>query len=292
MLAELRVKPVGSHARQTNGAEAMGSQVRDWMTLKPVTVCEDVAALEALDLMMGRGIRHLPVIDAGMRVIGILSIDDLRGAFGFDVSLKRPLGPLERSQALDYRVSDAMTWAPQTVHADTSLEQAARYLSEHRIGCLPVVGEDERLVGILSETDALRALDALLRHEPPPATERTGDTESLVDALWAERGRLVEQLAMWQNAERVLSADIHDEPRDSADRAADERDIAALEPLSLGAARRLRAIELALERAEHGHFGICERCQGRIPATRLRAVPEATLCMHCARVAPSATDGV
>ncbi len=261
------------------------------MTHKPVAVREDIAALEALDVMVERGIRHLPVLDAWSRVVGILSIDDLRGAFPFDVSLKRPLGPAERSQALEVQVSDAMTWAPHTVHADTSLEQAARCLSEHRIGCLPVIGEDERLVGILSETDALRALDALLRHEPPSATERTADTDSLVDALWAERGRLTEQLAKWQDAERVRSADIHDGLRASADRAADERDIAALEPISERAARRLCAIELALERAEHGRLGICERCQGRIPATRLRAVPEATLCIHCARVAPSATGG-
>jgi CBS domain-containing protein len=259
------------------------------MTRDPVTVSDDVAALEAFDQMVERGIRHLPVVDGGRRVIGVLSIDDLRGAFPFDVSTKRPLGPQERSQALDYRVSDAMTWAPQTVRADTSLEQAARCLAEHRIGCLPVVDEDERLVGILSETDALRALDALLRHEAPPATEYTGDTDSLVDTLWAERGRLVEQLAKWQDAERALSADIRGEPRDSADRAADERDIAALEPISERAAWRLRAIELALERAEHGRLGICERCQGRIPSTRLRAVPEATLCIRCARIAPGAT---
>jgi RNA polymerase-binding transcription factor DksA len=58
-----------------------------------------------------------------------------------------------------------------------------------------------------------------------------------------------------------------------------------LEPLSARAARRLRAIELALERAQHGRFGICERCQGRIPVTRLRAVPEATQCIRCARTA-------
>ena len=108
---------------------------------------------------------------------------------------------------------------------------------------------------------------------------------------WAERGRLVEQLAQWQAEERALSADIREEPRDSADRAADERGVAVLEPLAERAARRLRAIELALDRAEHGRLGICERCQGRIPATRLRAVPEATLCVRCARVAQGATCG-
>ena len=41
----------------------MVTQVRDWMTLKPVSVREDAAALEALDPMVEHGIRHLPVVD-------------------------------------------------------------------------------------------------------------------------------------------------------------------------------------------------------------------------------------
>ena len=56
-----------------------------------------------------------------------------------------------------YRVSDAMSWAPRTVRSSDTLETAARHLAEHRIGCLPVV-DDGRLVGLLSETDALLGL--------------------------------------------------------------------------------------------------------------------------------------
>lgn len=266
----------------------MRSQVEDWMTRAPVSVREHASALEALDLMVEHGIRHLPVVvGEHERVIGVVSIDDLRGALPFDVSLKRPPGAVERREARDYRVSDVMTWAPQTVQGGVPLAQAARTLAEHRIGCLPVVDEGQRLVGILSETDALRALDAVMRGDAgPTAGERRSD--GLVDALWAERGRIVEQLAKWQDTERSLSADIHDEPRDFGDRAADQRDIAALELLSERAASRLRAIDTALERAEHGRFGICERCRGRIPATRLRAIPETTLCVRCARTTAGA----
>jgi CBS domain-containing protein len=260
----------------------MANRVRDWMTYKPLTVNGDTAAAEALDLMVENGIRHLPVLESEGELIGILSIDDLRGAFPFDVSPRQPLAPRERAEVRGYRVSDAMSWAPRTVGSSATLEEAARRLAEHRIGCLPVV-DDGRLVGILSETDALRALDALLRKQAPPAADRR-DADGVVDALWAERERLVEQLAKWQEAERALSADIHDEPRDSAERAADESSIGVLEPLSKRAARRLRAIESALERAKHGELGICERCRGRIPAIRLRAVPEASLCIRCARL--------
>ena len=56
-------------------------QVRDWMTYKPIAGDEDAAAVEAFDTMVERGIRHLPVVDPGNHVIGVLSIDDLRAAF-------------------------------------------------------------------------------------------------------------------------------------------------------------------------------------------------------------------
>jgi len=264
----------------------MTSRVRDWMTAEPVRLREDAAALEALDRMVDNGVRHLPVVDRRDRVIGIVSIDDLRAALPFEVNLARPPGPSERTNAGDGGVADVMTWAPRTIRGDARLEQAARELAAHRIGCLPVVDEDERLVGILSETDALRALDALLRGEEKP--DAAASRDGLLDALQAERARIAEQLARWQAAERALSADIHDEPRDAVDRAADEREVAALAPLSERAADRLRAIDSALERAKHGRFGICERCKDRIPATRLRAIPEATLCVRCARTAGGA----
>jgi CBS domain-containing protein len=261
----------------------MVTQVRDWMTFKPVAVREDAAAVEALDTMVEKGIRHLPVVDSANRVIGVLSIDDLRGAFPFEVSWKRPIDPEQRDEVWDVSVSDAMTWAPRTVRPEAALEHAARLLAEHRIGCLPVVDAREELVGILSETDALRALDALLKSgAATTAPARKEETESLVDELWAERTRLVEQLAKWKETERALIDEDHD-PGDLVDRATDGLEIAAIEPLSARAERRLQAIELALERAEHGRLGVCERCQGRIPRTRLRAIPEATLCVRCAR---------
>ncbi|TMA32823.1 MAG: CBS domain-containing protein [Deltaproteobacteria bacterium] len=257
-------------------------QVRDWMTYKPIAGDEDAAAVEAFDTMVERGIRHLPVVDPGNHVIGVLSIDDLRAAVPFEVTRETRLDSSERDQLRGIRVSDAMTWAPVTAHPETALDHAARLLADNRIGCLPVVDTRGQLVGILSETDALSALDAILRNVAP--AKPADDVDNLLDELWAERGRLVEQIAKWQQTERAL-LDEAPEPGDLADRAADLGAIAAIEPLSARAQRRLRAIDLALERAEQGRLGICERCQGRIPRTRLRAIPESTLCVRCARTA-------
>jgi len=267
----------------------MRDRIRDWMSCDPFSVREAVSALEALDEMIERGIRHLPVVDATRRVIGILTIDDLRAALPFEVAAERPLGPMERHDAREYRVSDAMTWAPQTARASDSLEEAAQRLADHRIGCLPVVDEDERLEGIFTETDALHALSARLHGPAPPARAAPPHgSDALVDALWAEHERLVEQLAKWQAAERAIAANLRDEPRDSGDCAIEAPGSADPKGLAKRASGRLRAIEGALRRAEQGRLGICEQCQGRIPATRLRALPEATLCVRCARTTAQA----
>jgi len=263
------------------------------MTEDPETIRDDCAALDALDRMVEHGIRHLPVVDAVGALIGVSSIDDLRAALPFEVGRKTSATPSERREALDYRVSDAMSWAPVTIGVDDSLEEAARRLAEHRFGCLPVVDDADRLVGIITETDALRALDALLRNATrKPAPVSPHGEAGLVETLWSERERLVDQLAKWKVAERSLSTDPRDEPIDPSERASDQRNLAELDAVRAVASRRLAAIERALERADRHQFGICEQCQRHIPATRLRAMPEATLCVRCARVTARASGAI
>ena len=46
---------------------------------------------------------------------------------------------------------------------------------------------------------------------------------------------------------------------------------------------RLRRLEAALARVEDEDFGVCAECGEDIPPARLRAVPEATLCVECAQ---------
>ena len=53
--------------------------VSAWMTADPVTVAADATAGEALDLMLSKGFRHLPVMD-GDEIVGVVSIRDLAQA--------------------------------------------------------------------------------------------------------------------------------------------------------------------------------------------------------------------
>jgi CBS domain-containing protein len=52
-------------------------------------------------------------------------------------------------------ISQVMSAPPISIDPDASVQEAARLMAEHKIGCLPVE-EDRRVIGIVTETDVLR----------------------------------------------------------------------------------------------------------------------------------------
>jgi acetoin utilization protein AcuB len=104
------------------------------------------------------GFRHLPVVEQG-RVIGIVSDRDLRSVWPSAVV---PAGRKDVEEHIErLTVRQVMTQKPLVVGPHTSLADAARLLVDHGVGALPVLAGDE-IVGILSESDALRALMSVL----------------------------------------------------------------------------------------------------------------------------------
>lgn len=101
----------------------------------------------AMDVAM---VRHMPVADARGRLVGIVALSDLlQGAargFGERVAVRT-----------------VMTTVVHTVHRSALAADAARTMLEHKIGCLPVLGEDDSLVGMVTETDFLRIAESALR---------------------------------------------------------------------------------------------------------------------------------
>jgi CBS domain-containing protein len=133
--------------------------VRDWMRPDPVVVRADAPIAVATDLLRTRKIRHLPVVDAGGRLVGIVTDRDLRQVV-FDPWIGEVLGENTLTLAA-LTVREVMTWGVVSVRADTELRAAARLMRERKIGALPVV-DGGLVVGILTETDVLAAIDTLL----------------------------------------------------------------------------------------------------------------------------------
>ena len=253
--------------------------VGEFMTPEPKTIEPEAPALAALELMIDEGIRHLPVV-AHARLVGILSLDDLRAALPFAVSIRRPPGLEEREIARELSVGEMMTHAPLTTTAKTSVGDAASLLARMRIGCLPVV-EGGRLVGILSETDVLRSVAGLdSKDERRAGDVRARNLGQLVGELRAERNRILGNLGRAQEADRELIEEEREIPTDLGDKAAHRAQLAVDEPLAELSSRRLEAIEHALERAAKGRLGTCEKCGRPIPIARLRAVPGTVFCVR------------
>ena len=106
------------------------------------------------DVMKLGRIRHMPVLD-GDRLIGVVSQRDLLAA---SLSKALDFDPKERRVFLkSVAVDEAMTRDPVTVSPDTGAGEAARLLVRRKIGCLPVVDAKGVVVGLVTETDLLRA---------------------------------------------------------------------------------------------------------------------------------------
>lgn len=126
--------------------------VRARMTGEVITASPETTLAEALKLTRQHRIRHLPVVE-GKRLVGLVTERDLRLAVP-------PAGTVpekERQKILDTKkLEDLMVREMITTTPITPVEDAAKLLYEHKIGCLPVL-DGKELVGILTETDLLRA---------------------------------------------------------------------------------------------------------------------------------------
>jgi acetoin utilization protein AcuB len=265
----------------------MSETVKQWMSGDPVSVAADASALEALELMQGRGIRHLPVVDGARHVLGVISVDDLRAALPFEVSLRVPASGVQAESAREWCVGDLMSHAPVTLREGDPLRLAAEKMAERRIGCLPIVDAKGRLSGLLSETDLLHALAALLWTEDTRARRARPlpELEHLVAELSAERESLARKLDEYHALERDLATHASREPLDEGDSSSDLTELRVTEALDEMAIRRLRALDFALERAEKGQLDVCDGCGGKIAPARLRALPGTSLCIACAQAA-------
>jgi acetoin utilization protein AcuB len=94
-------------------------------------------------------VRHLPVLHGG-HLVGVVSERD--------VSLVEALQGVDIANV---RVDEAMSAEPWTVTKDTTLAEVAASMAEQRIGTAIVIEGEDRVVGVFTTTDALRALARL-----------------------------------------------------------------------------------------------------------------------------------
>jgi acetoin utilization protein AcuB len=134
--------------------------VEEIMKTELITLSKDHTIEDACRLMEDKRIRHLPIIDENQLLVGLVTDRDIRDAmpsrFLCDSAPK----------ILNNSLESLMTTDLITCHPLDFVEEIAALFYEHSIGCLPIVN-DQKLVGIVTETDLLHTLIALTgAHQP------------------------------------------------------------------------------------------------------------------------------
>jgi CBS domain-containing protein len=151
----------------------MSQTVADLMTRDVLTVKPTTPLSEAIKLLVDRHISGLPVVDDGGKLVGVISESDLMWREkGLDlpphilfldsvIYLENPLKhERDLHKVLGQTVGEVMTDRPISITIDTSLPMAARIMHDKKIHRLPVVDAEDRPIGILTQSDIVRAIAA------------------------------------------------------------------------------------------------------------------------------------
>lgn len=156
ILSRAQMLSYGRRPGQTTCGEIMARDV--------VAIAPDASLREALDLLRQHRIKALPVTDERARVVGIVTQTDLLEKAYWDASGPR-LGwrgrlrvTLRRGRAPSGRVEDIMTISVKTGRPDMTVTDVVLRMVDVGLHSLPVVGADDRLVGMVTQTDLVTAL--------------------------------------------------------------------------------------------------------------------------------------
>lgn len=123
--------------------------VREFMTPSPHTIARNRSLSAAGAAMRDHRVRHLPVMDGG-RIAGVVSERDIL-----------LIESLPGVNPTDVRVEEAMVKDVFTVTPDTPVGEAIETMIDRKVGSA-IVADGERVLGVFTTIDALRALHSLL----------------------------------------------------------------------------------------------------------------------------------
>ncbi len=181
--------------------------VNKWMSKNVITVDENDSMSDATKLMKENRIRILPVLKRG-RLSGVITDRDLKRASASDAT------SLEIHELLylltKIKIKNIMTEKPITVNPQFTVEESAEILLENKISSAPVVDDEGRLVGVITQTDIYKVLISLTGvkkrgiHFAFKIEDRPGSIREVTDVIRNYDGRLASILSSYDNIEEGL----------------------------------------------------------------------------------------
>ena len=187
--------------------------VKDHMTPNPYTITKDVVISKAVEIMRKNHFLRLPIVDEQGKLIGLVTgglVEEQSGASSTSLSIYELNYLLSKT-----KVQDIMIKHVTTISQDVFVEVAAQTMLEKEISCLPVVDEDNRVIGIITDKDIFQAFIELLGHRKQgtrfifAATDTPGEFAPIAK-LFGDNDANLESLAVYhtpgRGAEIVVKA--------------------------------------------------------------------------------------
>ncbi|WP_262029273.1 CBS domain-containing protein [Microvirga sp. Mcv34] len=169
--------------------------VENVMTAPVISVEPSTSIGEVAKIMLAHRISGLPVVERVGRLVGVVSEGDLLRRSELGTERKRPwwleflVGPGkiadEYVHAHGRKVEEVMSTDVVTIRSDAPLDDVIEAMSRHRIKRLPVI-KDDKLIGIVTRSDILRALARAL---PSASAEEAVNDEQIRNAIVTELAR-------------------------------------------------------------------------------------------------------
>jgi CBS domain-containing protein len=166
----------------------------DIMTREVKTIGPDATIAEAIAILLGARISGLPVVDSLGQLVGVVSEGDFLHRAELGVTKRKPrwieflLGPGDTAESYvlshGRKVNEVMTQDVATVLESAALTEVIEVMDRRKVKRVPVVSGD-RLVGIITRADLLRALSVNIAAEPAPSAAERADS-AILDKLMAE----------------------------------------------------------------------------------------------------------
>lgn len=181
--------------------------VKDNMIAHPITLKPDQSVSEAVDLMSENSLHRLPVVDDNGKLLGLITETVITSNTPNNAST---LSVFELNYLLNkLSIKDIMIKDVKTINKDALLEEAATIMRKYNVGCLPVVEEDNKLIGIITHNDIFTAFVDLLgynhngmRYVISIPEDKTGIMENIASII-SKNGVSISNLAVYNNTRGI-----------------------------------------------------------------------------------------
>lgn len=177
--------------------------VKNWMSQNLITIQQDDSMHDAASLLKEHHIRMLPVMKND-QLVGIITDRDLRSASASKATA------LEMHELVylisQLKVKEIMSKDPITIPMDYTVEETTEELLKNRINGAPVVDHNAKVIGVITQTDILKALISLTGltrssiHFGFILADQSGSIKIVTDIIRKYGGRISSILGTYENA--------------------------------------------------------------------------------------------